>query len=62
MNLEKLENEIAYLKEAEELLQAIYSCYDYYELYNKLCEHGKIYNMHGLASKLDNHFNFDDSE
>ena len=59
-NLEKLENEIAYLKEAEELLQAIYSCYDHYELRNKLEEYGKGWKPE-IARKLDSHFNFDDS-
>ena len=59
--LEELKNDIAYLEEAEDLLQAIYSCYSHYELSDKLREYGKGWKP-DLASKLDSHFNFDDSE
>ena len=58
-NLNNLKDEIAYLEEAEELLQAIHSCIDHYELCKILKE--KYWNF-TLVNKLDNHFNFDDSE
>ena len=35
-NLESLKDELAYLEEAEELLQAIWSTFDVYELENKM--------------------------
>ena len=59
-NLSQLKDEIEYLEEAEELLQAIYSCFDNYELSRILRE--KYYDGAKMASKLDSHFNFDDSE
>ena len=59
-NLESLKDELAYLEEAEELLQAIYSCFNHYELYKMLRE--KDWQGDKLSSKLNNHFNFDDSE
>jgi hypothetical protein len=58
-NLEALKDEIAYLEEAEELLQAIWSCFSPYELGRILRE--KHWDK-TLPTKLDNHFNFDDSE
>ena len=60
-NLNNLKDEIAYLEEAEELLQAIYSIYDHYELWDKLNKYVVYKNKH-LAQKLESHFNFDDSE
>lgn len=59
-NLEGLKEEIAYLKEAEELLQAIWSSFDVYELERKLEKNPCV--NHDLITKLENHFNFDDSE
>ena len=59
-NLESLKDELAYLEEAEELLQAIYSCFDYYALRRILEE--KHYKGFEMAYKLDSHFNFDDNE
>ena len=59
-NLESLKDELAYLEEAEELLQAIHSCYDIYELRDKLRK--MHWNGNEMASKLTSHFNFDDSE
>ena len=59
-NLENLLNEINYLKESEELLRAIYFCFDHYELCRILRE--KHFDGSKIVSKLDNHFNFDDSE
>ena len=58
-NLESLKDELSYLEEAEELLQAIHSCIGHYELCKILKE--KYWNFN-LVNKLDNHFNFDDSE
>ena len=59
-NLESLKDEIAYLEEAEELLRAIYFCFDNYELCKILRE--KHFNGDEMCRKLDSHFNFDDSE
>ena len=58
-NLNNLKDEIAYLEEAEELLQAIYSCFSHYDLYRILSD--KYWDKK-ILSKLDSHFNFDDSE
>ncbi len=58
-NIEALKDEIHYLEEAEELLQAIWSCMDVYELHRILQE--KYWDK-TISSKLDNHFDFDDSE
>ena len=60
-NLEALKEEITYLEEAEELLKAIRSIYGHYGLWDKLNK-DIIYKDEHLAQKLDNHFNFDDSE
>lgn len=59
-NLEFLKDELAYLEEAEELLRAIEYCFNYYELRRILRE--KHYEGSKMASKLNNHFGFDDSE
>ena len=59
-NLESLKDEIAYLEEAEELLQAIRYCFDHYELCRILRE--KYYKGSEMVYKLDSHFGFDDSE
>ena len=59
-NLSQLKDEIEYLEEAEELLQAIYACFDNYELSRILRE--KCYDGAKMANKLDRHFDFDDSE
>lgn len=59
-NLNELKDEIEYLEEAEELLQAIYSCFDNYELRRILED--KHYDGVNMASKLDHHFDFDDAE
>ena len=58
-HLESLKDEIAYLEEAEELLQAIYPCFDHYELCKILKER---YGSLSMITKFDRHFNFDDSE
>jgi hypothetical protein len=60
-NLNNLKDEIAYLEEAEELLQAIYSIYGHYELWDKLNK-DVVYKNEHLAQKLESHFNFDDSK
>ena len=59
-NLNNLKDEIAYLEEAEELLRAIWSSFDAYELERKLEKNPCV--NHDLITKLENHFNFDDSE
>lgn len=58
-NLNNLKDEITYLEEAEELLQAIRFCFDYYELRKILKEK---YGSLSMITKLDKHFNFDDSQ
>lgn len=55
-----MKDELAYLEEAEELLHAIYFCFDNYELCKILRE--KHYNGSEMAYKLNNHFGFNDSE
>ena len=59
-NLESLKNEISYLEEAEELLQAIYFCFDNYELCSIL--RNNHFDGTEMCRKLDSHFKFDDSE
>lgn len=59
-NLNNLKDEIAYFEEAEELLQAIWSSFDVYELERKLEKNPYV--NHDLITKLESHFNFDDSE
>ena len=59
-NLNSLKNEITYLEEAEELLQAIWSSFDVYELERKMKENPCV--NHEIISKLEKHFDFDDSE
>ena len=59
-NLESLKDELAYLEEAEELLQAIWSTFDVYELENKMLKNLCV--NKDTVWKLRKHFNFDDSE
>lgn len=59
-NLENLKDEIAYLEEAEELLQAIWNTFDVYELENKMSKNLCV--KKDTVWKLRKHFNFDDSE
>lgn len=58
-NLDNLIEGINYLNESEQLLQAIMSCYDMYEVCRKL---DKDYWDKTISSKLQRHFDFDDSE
>ena len=59
-NLKNLKDEIAYLEEAEELLQAIWSSFDVYELEDRMLKNLCINKE--TVWKLREHFNFDDSE
>lgn len=59
-NLNNLKDEIAYLEEAEELLQAIWNTFDVYELERKMSQNLCVKNE--TVFKLRQHFNFDDSE
>ena len=59
-NLNNLKEEIAYLEEAEELLQAIRSTFGIYELEDRMSKNLCV--NHDLIIKLENHFNFDDCE
>lgn len=59
-NLNNLKDEIAYLEEAEELLQAIWSAFDVYELEDRMSKNLCINKE--MVWKLREHFNFDDSE
>jgi len=64
-NLTALKDEIAHLEEAEELLNKIYFGLGPYELRRILKEHSNDFfptNADRLLTKLENHFNFDDSE
>lgn len=64
-NLEALKDEIKYLEEAEELLHEIYFGLGPYGIRVVLQEHKKDLfptQADQLLVKLDNHFNFDDSE
>ena len=58
--LNSLKANIAYLEEAEELLQAIWGSFDVYELERKMKENPCV--NHETISKLERHFDFDDSE
>ena len=59
-NLNNLKDEIAYLEEAEELLQVIWGSFGVYELERKMKENPCV--NHETISKLERHFDFDDSE
>lgn len=64
-NLDALKDEIKYLEEAEELLHEIYFGLGPYGIRTILQEHKKDLfptEVDQLIVKLDNHFNFDDSE
>ena len=64
-NLEGLKDEINHLEEAEELLHELYYGFGPYEIHAMLQEHKKDFfptDVNQLIGKLDNHFNFDDSE
>jgi hypothetical protein len=51
--------EINFLNESEQLLQAIYSVFDYSEIYNRL--HDKYWDK-TMPERFYRHINFDDSE
>ena len=59
-NLNNLKDEIAYLEEAEELLQAIWITFDVYELENKMSKNLCV--NKDTVRKLRKHFEFDDNE
>ena len=59
-NLNILKDEITYLEEAEELLQVIWDSFDVYELERKMKENPCV--NHETITKLERHFDFDDSE
>jgi len=59
-NLNNLKDEIEYLEEAEELLQAIWNTFDVYELENKMSKNLCV--KKDTVWKLRKHFDFDDSE
>lgn len=64
-NLEALRSEINHLEEAEELLHELYFGLGPYGIHAILREHKKDFlstDADQLSTKLDNHFNFDDSE
>ena len=64
-NIEALKDEINYLEEAEELLNEIFYGFGPYGIRTLLQEHRKDFfptDVNVLLSKLENHFNFDDSE
>lgn len=64
-NLTKLKDEINHLEEAEELLHELYFGFGPYGLRTVIQEHKKDFfptDVDKLIIKLDNHFNFDDSE
>lgn len=64
-NIEALKNEINHLEEAENLFHEIYFGLGHYGIRTVLQEHRKEFfptDVDQLLVKLDNHFNFDDSE
>lgn len=64
-NLEGLKDEINHLEEAENLLHEVYFGLGPYGIRTVLQEHRKDFfptDVDQLLTKLDNHFNFDDSE
>ena len=64
-NIEALKDEINHLEEAEELLNEIFYGFGSYGLRTLLQEHRKDFfptDVNVLLSKLENHFDFDDSE
>lgn len=62
-NLEALKNEINHLEEAEELLRELVLGFGPYGIHAVLREHKNEFTDVGqLITKLDRHFNFDDSE
>ena len=64
-NLEALKNEVAHLEEAEDLLNELYFGFGPYGIRRLLQEHRNDFfptNVDQLLTKLENHFNFDDSE
>lgn len=60
-NLESFKDEIAYLEEAEELLKIIESCFNSYYEFRNFVESKHTYGDH-IMRRMDDHFNFDDSE
>lgn len=58
-NLNGLIEEINFLNESEQLLQAICSVFDYSEIYNRL--HDKYWDK-TMPERFYQHINFDDSE
>ena len=64
-NLNGLKEEISHLEEAEELLHELYFGFGPYGLRNLIKEKEKEFfptDVNKLITKLDNHFEFDDSE
>lgn len=64
-NLADLKNEITHLEEAEDLLNELYFGLGPYGIRRVLQEHRNDFfptNVDQLLTKLENHFNFDDSE
>ena len=64
-NIEALKDEINHLEEAEELLNEIFYGFGPYWIRTLLQERRKDFfptDVNVLLSKLENHFNFDDSE
>ena len=64
-NLEALKGEIAHLEEAEDLLRELYFGLGPYGIRRVLQEHREDFlpnKADQLLTKLENHFNFDDSE
>lgn len=62
-NLEALKNEINHLEEAEELLRELVLGFGPYGIHSVLREHKNDFTDVGqLITRLDRHFNFDDSE
>ena len=65
-NLEGLKEEIAHLEEAERLVDIFENCFpSYYEFRDFVEKNAKYlteYEKNRLGSRLDEYFNFDDSE
>ena len=64
-NLTELKEEMNYLEEAEEMLRDIYYGFGPYEIRQLIRSHEKDFigtDVNKLITKLENHFDFDDSE
>lgn len=63
--LNTLKNEIEHLEEAAELLDLVYNCFDsHYEFRRFVESHNKFTTTAkgSVGTRIDNYFNFDDSE